>query len=322
MRTVNLDLPADVAVLRLVGDSLYSATAARARMANSQDAAALHDLRVSLRRLRVCLRAYRPYVANVISDRIVRRVRVLARATSAARDAEVQLAWLESLGRKGQRAEQPGRRWLQVYLTSERKMAYRKIRRDVLPEFDELVRRLRLVLDSGTTSVHKPARCRTLFAEAAGRCMRKYVVVLSEDLSRIGSVGDDAEVHAARIAAKRLRYLVEPLVRREKRDSLLKPLKALQAHMGDLHDRHVLAQVLVWGIKSGATRAESVDLLPGLRAIALRNRQEADSLYEIITRRYLGSRVPVLCKPLRELARQLAAHGVHSASRALGYRQR
>ncbi len=312
-----LDLPTDQAAHKLARGYLDAAAAARARIMRGEDPRALHDLRVALRRLRGSLRAYAPYVASVIPAKLSKRLRALARLTNAARDAEVQLEWLDSSGRKARAAERPGRRWMREYLVSQRKMAYRTVRREALPEFDRIARRLRRTLEAKpVVPSRKPPVSRARFAQAAARQLREYAAILSADLGDIGSVEDEAEVHAARIAAKHLRYLVEPLARGKRATALLKSLKALQESLGGLHDRHVLARDLARALRSGVPHDTRCELLPGLSMLALRNHQEANGLYEDIARSYLGGRTPALLRPLRDFARQLAARGVHPASRA------
>ncbi len=313
MRPANIDLPADEVVRELVRGYLDAAATARAQIANGRHPEALHDLRVALRRLRASLRAYAPYVADTIPDKVRKRARDLARVTNVARDAEVQLAWVDSLGRKVGVVGRPGRRWLRAHLAAQRKNAYHTIRSKALPEFDRFFRILRRALESGEVAPSKKhVRRRIRFAQAAGRSLRENTARLSADLGRIGSVDDEAEVHAARIAAKRLHYLVEPLVTGKEAATVLKPLKTLQDRLGALHDRHVLARNLDRALRSGAPG----DVLPSLCMLALRNRLEADGLYKDIARSYLAGRAPALLRTLRDFARKLAARSAHSASRA------
>ena len=305
-----MDLPAARAARRLARRNLKAAIAARARMGHKSDPGAMHDLRVALRRLRVILRAYAPFFADGIYGRFRKRLRVLAHATNVARDAEVQLEWMDSAVRSPRPAERLGRRWLRAHLVSQRKLFYRKFRSEALPEFDRLARKMRHALESKPIGPRQAAvRRQVTFAQAAGRQVRQSTAVLAGDLRRIGSAEDEAEVHVARIEAKRLRYLVEPLVRGEKAERVLEPLRALQDSLGDLHDRHVMAQLIVWALKDGLPRDSRRDLVPGLKAVAQQNRQEAGDLREDITRRFLGGRARALLRAPRDLARQLAAQG-------------
>ena len=60
-------------------------------------------------------------------------------------------------------------------------------------------------------------------------------------LARIEDADDEKEAHEARISAKRLRYLLEPLLDELPAAApLVKRLKALQDMLGELHDAHVL----------------------------------------------------------------------------------
>jgi len=79
--------------------SLLEETAtALERMGNSEDDETLHDFRVGLRRLRSAIQAYRPYLKNNVPKKTRKEFRSLAASTNAARDTEVQLAWIRAQG--------------------------------------------------------------------------------------------------------------------------------------------------------------------------------------------------------------------------------
>src|SRR5947208_2852185 len=138
-----LTAPAPGAARRIALNLLDAATAARQRLTDADDAEALHDFRVAMRRLRSTLRAYETQVDALVPAKLRRRLRELARATGEARDVEVQIAWLER-----RRTElPPGRRagvpWLMARLTERRDRTYQDIRERIAPKFDRLARRLR-----------------------------------------------------------------------------------------------------------------------------------------------------------------------------------
>src|SRR5438093_1375653 len=115
------------AARRIAVNLLDAASAARERLTDADDAEALHDFRVAMRRLRSTLRAYQPQLDAVVPSKLRRRLRDLARATGEARDVEVQIAWLEP-----RRDELPGARragvpWLLSRLTQRRERAYQDI---------------------------------------------------------------------------------------------------------------------------------------------------------------------------------------------------
>ena len=80
------------------------------------------------------------------------------------------------------------------------------------------------------------------FAAATREALVRSRDELFDKLARIETVADETEGHAARIAAKRLRYLAEPLapwIESARRPVEL--LKALQDLLGELHDGQLLA---------------------------------------------------------------------------------
>ena len=234
-------------VVRIVAlGHLADAAAARERLASSTDDEALHDFRVSLRRLRSWERAFRPFVRNDVSKRLRRRLRNLARDTGASRDLEVHLAWLReqrpSLGRR----QRPGLTWVLARLHTQKEDADAVLEDDVDDRFTRLHSRLERALasyreklqvrESGEASPPAP------FADALAPRVRDAGSILRDHLERVRSMVDEDECHEARIAAKRLRYLLEPIVRIVPgADELVARLKSLQDILGDLHDAQVFS---------------------------------------------------------------------------------
>jgi CYTH domain-containing protein len=82
-----------------------------------------------------------------------------------------------------------------------------------------------------------------------GTVIARLIIDLAEDLKRrlkrVRSVDDVDESHQARIAGKRLRYLLEPIAQHVVAGpALLAQLRSLQDVLGDLHDAHVWLSVL------------------------------------------------------------------------------
>src|ERR1700728_1590690 len=97
---------------RLALSYLDQAVAALPRLSDSADREALHDLRVALRRLRSCLRAYAAHLGDSVPRKLTRRLRRIAGATGPGRDAEVQIAWLRKQMRGLARHQRSGGSWL------------------------------------------------------------------------------------------------------------------------------------------------------------------------------------------------------------------
>ena len=225
---------------------LADATSAHARLASQSDDEALHDFRVALRRLRSWERAFRPYLRNDLGKKLRRRLRDLARDTGASRDLEVHLAWLQEQRRSLGRRQRTGLDWLVAELESRKGAADRVLARDIDGRFTKLERKLARALESyrERLRLRKDGRAAPLpaFAEALAPRVRKAASGLEAHLGHVRTERDVREGHEARIAAKRLRYLLEPVMKIVPGAAdLVDRLKGLQDVLGDLHDAQVFA---------------------------------------------------------------------------------
>ncbi len=227
-----LDLPVDRAARLVLRGLLDRARAARKRLGRADDADALHDFRVSLRRLRSWERAYRPHLGKTIPKRLRASLRALAVATNAGRDAEVQLGWLREAGADLGTDHASGVAWLTGRLEERRDQAYRAVG-DVGRTFDELERTLRARLR------RRAAPRAERFGPVTAGLIERRIGQLRRRLGEVRGADDVRQMHAARIRGKRLRYLLEPLeTYGEPVAPLLGRLRRLQDLLGELHDLH------------------------------------------------------------------------------------
>ena len=253
-----LDRPAALGARLVALAYLDQAADALARLDHPEDDEALHDFRVSVRRLRSTLRAYRPLVAQSVTKRQRRRLRDIGDRTNAGRDAEVQLAWLrEQEGRLAPR-ERHGWRWLVERLEGRRAAEYAETLGEVRADFPGIARRLRRRLEEYRARVPpagEPEEPR--FGPVAGQALATAAAEFGDRLAAVHDPGDAAPAHAARIAAKRVRYVVEPIAERVPGGlSLVRRLKSLQDLLGELNDCHVLeAEIGAGTAETGAVRA-------------------------------------------------------------------
>jgi CHAD domain-containing protein/CYTH domain-containing protein len=235
-----LDLPPAQAVAAIGNALLDAARKAWTRLEDPEDTEALHDFRVALRRLRSVLRAFRPYVEPAVSRKLRRRLRDLARATNAARDSEVQLDWVQARWPRLTRRERAGSRWLATQLEERRDTGYGTSLIAIEAEFPALESRVRKRLERARRLGADEGLARS-FAGAAGELVREHAAALHTHLPTIRAAGDEAEVHLARIEAKRLRYLLELLQGEvEPAGRAVQRLRGLQTLLGDLHDAQVI----------------------------------------------------------------------------------
>src|SRR5262249_8582411 len=125
------------------------------------------------------------------------------------------------------------------------------------------------------------------FAGAAARLVSDHTSQLRGRLSKVSSLGDRTEAHEARIAAKRLRYLLEPLTEAiPAAAGVVEDLRNLQDALGELHDAQLFGSELAgmissfladssrgFQLESEEEAAERGDPIPGLEALARRLRR-------------------------------------------------
>lgn len=302
---------------RLLLAHLDAAAEAHRRLAHRTDADALHDFRVALRRLRSVLRAYRRQLKTV-PKKLRKRLRVLARMTNAGRDAEVQLEWLRCQ-KNILATERAGYEWFRRRLERVRNQAYTDIHHDAPARFGAIEKNLRKALRPIASAKTGP------YAAVTAGLIMDYGARLDRKLACIRSIADEDNIHAARIAGKRLRYVIEPLgtefngVKRT-----IESLKIFQDRFGRLCDDFARARALRQAAETlGADRARTAlepvsgaraeipdcleSLLPGLAALVRRVERESTSHYAVIERRYLGDAGKIFLKPVSTLACRLEA---------------
>lgn len=284
--------------LRAVLDAqLQAASAAAARLETSEDSEALHDLRVALRRLHTLLRVYRGDLDHRFRF-INKQVRRLARATNALRDREVHIAWLREQQRQTPATAQVALAALIDQLQGEQSRAAQRRYPRLKTQFVALAAELRRALRAPADAHARRTRPTLSFAQAAARRLRELGNKLARRLAQIDPQDDDDDrVHAARIAGKRLRYVLEPLhagmpgVQR-----LVSRLKTLQDLLGDIHDGQLRIRDL-----DNSNLVQNIAERARLRQLAQRKRA---GLLQDLEAEWLGTHIDRLLAPLwRVIAR-------------------
>lgn len=304
-------------------DFLDQAATAFPRLKDRSDAEGLHDFRVALRRLRSCLRAYGSYLDESLPKKLRRRLRDLAQATGPGRDTEVQIEWLREQGRHLASSHRAGLAWLVARLDERMQEALVELSEELDEEFPALEEKLRGKLSVYQAEVRlDPHARRPTFGEATAAILREHVADLEKHLAHVEDAEDETEAHEARISAKRLRYLLEPLLDElpDGAAPLVKRLKSLQEILGELHDAHVLeaelreAAVLAASERAGKLFTVSIAETPdelvlraerrralenGVIALGRLNRARRDRLFRKLEEGWLDGRAAEF---LRELA--------------------
>jgi CHAD domain-containing protein len=259
------------------------------------DEDALHDFRVALRRTRSAVRAYRAVLGPCARKKDHRRLRDLSRATNAGRDAEVQVEWLVAHRRAVPRGERAGLNILLRELRRTRRAGYAEGRDALRASFERASDKLRRHL-GGAADGGEPLR------PAFGAPLAEHARTLADLLGRAHSMADRGQLHAARIAVKRLRYLLEPMVGAlPETRAAVRTLKELQDLLGGQRDVDLVLATLA------VRQAAVAD--PGLACLTHVAEAERDACWRRLQEAWLtpGSGGAAFLATLDDLGRGLAA---------------
>ena len=269
---------------------IWDARAARAgtqwdRVRRKASANAVHDLRVALRRLEEVTRLFAPLLPDRAARRLRRRSRSIRWHLGPVRSADVVAELLAEVEQSSPRALKKSARRLRRS-AQDRAQGLRDGHGIALADLAQRIERVRKKIP------HDGAALRRCAARALAARLAETVKA-----RRASARGAKHALHDLRIAARRLRYVLEaiaemgcpgthgPIVR----------ARTLQTHLGRLRDEELLR---AWVLKSGLPGVD-----PALRS-RLRLRVEAA--------RRVGQNAAAAFRPEKELVR---------VSRALGQDQ-
>lgn len=230
------------AARRLALKALSAARAAERRLDDRSDPEALHDFRVSIRRLRSILRAYRPQLQSAVRKKDRTRLREIQRATGGGREAEVALEWLTK--QQGDLAPEhlTGLNWLSAKLLARRRECAQALDGEVRSTFKRTAERLEERLAIMRSEQNLLAESSDVsFGRTLANLTEAHATDLLVQLGQIARMDDAEALHEARIMSKRLRYLLEPVrAYVDQAQPVVKKTKRLQEVLGNLNDVHVL----------------------------------------------------------------------------------
>ena len=290
------------AVRLIVKELVSEAREAAPRCVDPEDAEGLHDFRVSIRRLRSTLSAWKGLLRGVVTKRDRRTLAGFQKRTGASRDAEVALVWLESQRSELCPEHLPSLEWLVGCLGNPAgaiRASREPLRAPVTGRTDGTrASRPHPGGSAAPTGTHLefetqvagwadgfvPRVADRVPGSGAGR---PYAEALAERVDRIahrldarvGGLGGDRErgPHRVRIACKRLRYLVEPVgAESEVAVSLVDRCKRLQDVLGTLNDANILDDLLRVYLDGDSSASES-----GVLALSRLNAARADASYRL-----------------------------------------
>lgn len=257
------------------------------KVLRGDDPDAIHDMRVASRRLQQILDLLypRPWPREV--RRLRRRIRRCRRALGDVRNCDVLLGHVQHILARKRAGRREAWTAVQHYLLARRAASFlramRKLSKINLAVFYV---RMRACLDEAATE-EAPLTARDARAPAFGEppASRPFPEQMARALDAVWSAftrqvelsrGDPRApiIHGVRIAAKRLRYLLEVAHEFDVAGSgeALAWLRQLQQHLGDWHDREILEQMMVEMIARPELLREQLSLVMQIEKLILRNR--------------------------------------------------
>ena len=265
--------------------------------AKDDDPDALHDFRVAIRRLRSWLQLWKSALADTVSRRLTRDVRDIARETGRARDLQVHVDWLRiEQKRARRRARADVERLIERFVDDGRNAMHdaRGAAKELVALHVELSRRLGeyCIAHHGSTQDEAP------LGPALAAQLRAAADDLRDQLRKVRSSSDHEAAHAARIAAKRMRYLLERDAERlVGAAGIVRDLKEFQDVAGDANDAYVFSKELKTVFEEAG--------LTGWRALDRRLRARGAAAYAKLKGAWLGRASDRFFKRVDRLLRHL-----------------
>jgi CHAD domain-containing protein len=215
----------------------------------------IHRMRVASRRLRAALPLFKDCFSEKHNEKWMREITRVTRALGEARDADVQIDFLEKSLKKIQKqgipktggipanrtTGEPAIRFLLLALKKKRDLSQKKVQSAIADlEKSGITGEMQTVfsaMDAGFRAGRKKP-CRSAIPARAAFRIRKRISTLLSFGPWVIHPEAVAEHHATRIAAKKLRYTME-VYGPAYRNNLEKPLarvKKIQEILGDVHD--------------------------------------------------------------------------------------
>jgi CHAD domain-containing protein len=316
---------ADEAARILALSYLRQIEQARTRLEDPEDREALHDFRVGIRRLRSCIRAYRPQLKRSLNQKSEQSLRKLMRATNAGRDTEVQLTWLRTQGERLQSEDTQGLFWLIGRLEGRKFETLDPVTAKVGGQFSKTAGKLRRRLSTREVEIEPgPGKRDPTFGQVTGQAIGQHVARLKENLQQIVGAEDAKQVHRTRVAVKRLRYLLEPVARRNPRTrDLVARLKEAQDRLGELHDMHVLSDEIASALETLASSHPGHQAERGLRTLEQLAREQATVTFNRFNSTWGGDRADRILDRANEIGGSLREEStkVTNGARPLSLRE-
>ncbi|HEY3379132.1 MAG TPA: CHAD domain-containing protein [Armatimonadota bacterium] len=260
----------------------------------AEDIEYIHRMRVASRRLRTSLTLFAEGLPGKKVAEWQKQVRRITRALGAARDTDVQIDFLQQYQQTlPEKRERVGIIRLLLRLRQQRADLQRRVlaslerleETQIISEMEGSLRQILVRARLAQTVDRSPY----LYEQAYMRVALRLEEMLAYE-PYIRQPECITELHAMRIAAKRLRYTMQifAAIYPDELQNALQAAKAVQTLLGDIHDSDVWETSLAEFLEDERKRTERyyghartfTRLLPGLHALREDRRQQRAQLYQ------------------------------------------
>jgi CHAD domain-containing protein len=263
------------------------------KVLRGDDPDAIHDIRVASRRLQQVLDLICPPPPPREIRKLRRRIRRTRRALSVVRNCDVLLDLVDSvLGRKRtpyREAWESVGHYLRHQRTASFERALKKMSKANLAIFYV---HLKGYLTANGTAFHAfrhpheielPTELHPgLFYERVGQSLDRVWQAFESQIDHSHLDPRGPVLHGVRVAAKRVRYLIEVIHAFDVAGSseTLAWLRKLQQHLGDWHDREVLEQMMIEMIARPEFLRDHLESAMAVEKVILRERSRKQAYVE------------------------------------------
>ena len=269
-------IPAEVGARQIYLSLLEMMRTSEPGLRDNLDTEFLHDFRVTVRRTRSLLSQIQGVFAPEIIERFAREFSWLGKLTGAPRDLDVLMLTLRE-----RQVEFPSDD-MDVLVDFLVRVQQRQ-RRELIDALDS--DRYARLLTEWEAFLRQPILCETSTKSRLRQIVSLRAWRLSRRIARRAKAIDDRtpakRLHEVRIAAKKLRYLIDVtpgFYAAEDLDRILRPLKKVQRVLGDFNDAHVQERRLLEYRRALAAEGGPQGALVALVRLASESRRRRSEL--------------------------------------------
>lgn len=278
-----------IQVCRLAMKHLDRCVSLEPKVLRGDDPDAIHDLRVATRRLQQVLDLLYPSPHPAEVRKLYRGLKRCRHALSEIRNYDVLLERVDQALARKRTSHREAREAIRRYLAERRSVRLEKsLRKLAKANLSTIYVRLKEHLAAEGTSattvegLEHAAKHLTLeefYARVSGG-LKKAWALLEDEIAESRQEPDSAVLHRTRIAAKRVRYLIEVIHAFEAPGSkeCLNWLRNLQTQLGNWHDMVVFEEAVIEMLADTAFLRDHLEMAVQIERLIMRNRAQKSNL--------------------------------------------